>query len=84
MGSPDARTARSVPVAKSATALAALLADLTPVDEAVLHYAIIQGEEMGRPSLLQASVHKRCGIIAETRIGGACVPVLRGTLTLDD
>lgn len=65
-------------------ALAALLADLAPADEAVLHYAIIQGEEMGRPSLLEASVDKRGGTVAETRIGGGCVPVLSGTLTLED
>ena len=37
---------------------------------------------MGRPSLLEATVQKRNGIVAETRIGGACTPVMRGALTL--
>ena len=64
-------------------ALAALLADLDPARDGELRYAIIQGEEMGRPSLLAATVAKRQGNVAETRIGGASVPVMRGTLTLD-
>lgn len=64
-------------------ALAALLADLEPAREGEWRYAIIQGEEMGRPSLLEATVQKRHGAVAETRVGGACAPVMRGTLTLD-
>ena len=63
-------------------ALAALLADLAPAREGEWRYAIIQGEEMSRPSLLEATVQKRNGAVAETRIGGACIPVMRGTLTL--
>ncbi len=63
-------------------ALAALLTDLVPASDAEQRYAIIQGEEMGRPSLLTATVHKRHGVVTETRIGGNCVPVMRGTLTL--
>jgi len=65
-------------------ALSALLADLDAAREGERHYAIIQGEEMGRPSLLAATVQKHNGMVAETRIGGACVPLMRGTLTLDN
>jgi trans-2,3-dihydro-3-hydroxyanthranilate isomerase len=64
-------------------ALSALLADLDPASDGERRYAIIQGEEMGRPSLLEAAVLKRNGTVAETRIGGACAPVMRGVLTLD-
>ena len=35
---------------------------------------------MGRPSLLEASAEKRAGVVAETRIGGRCIPVLAGTI----
>ncbi len=64
-------------------ALAALLTDLDPAAEGEWRYDIIQGEEMGRPSRLEAAVQKRNGTVTETRIGGACAPVMRGTLTLD-
>jgi trans-2,3-dihydro-3-hydroxyanthranilate isomerase len=64
-------------------ALSAMLADLDPARDAERRYAIIQGEEMGRPSLLEATVLKRNGTVTETRIGGACAPVMRGMLTLD-
>jgi trans-2,3-dihydro-3-hydroxyanthranilate isomerase len=63
-------------------ALSALLADLDPAGDGERRYAIIQGEEMGRPSLLEATVIKRNGTVTETRIGGACAPVMRGVLTL--
>lgn len=63
-------------------ALAALLTDLDPEAECERRYAIIQGEEMGRPSLLQATVRKRRGRVSEARIAGACVPVMRGSLAL--
>ncbi len=64
-------------------ALSALLADLDPARDGELRYAIIQGEEMGRPSLLEATVRKCDGMVDEARIGGACAPVMRGTLMLD-
>ncbi|MDE2335436.1 MAG: PhzF family phenazine biosynthesis protein [Rhodospirillales bacterium] len=64
-------------------ALCALLADLEPAAAGEWRFDIIQGEEMGRPSRLDATVQKRNGVVAETRIGGSCVPVMRGTLTLD-
>lgn len=66
----------------ASAALAALLTDLDAATDGERRYAIIQGEEMGRPSLLQATVQKRNGTISETRIGGGCVAVMRGTLAL--
>jgi trans-2,3-dihydro-3-hydroxyanthranilate isomerase len=43
---------------------------------------IAQGIEMGRPSLLEASAEKRGGRVIETRIGGRCVPVIAGTISI--
>ena len=63
-------------------ALAGLLASLQPEANLSLDLRIAQGVEMGRPSLMQASAEKRNGRVATTRIGGHCVPVLRGTIEL--
>jgi trans-2,3-dihydro-3-hydroxyanthranilate isomerase len=43
---------------------------------------IAQGVEMGRPSLLEASAEKRGGRVAETRVGGRCVAVMKGTIEI--
>lgn len=61
-------------------ALVGLLASLRPEPELSLELRIIQGVEMGRPSLLEASAEKRGGRVVETRIGGRCVFVTRGTI----
>jgi trans-2,3-dihydro-3-hydroxyanthranilate isomerase len=64
-------------------ALAALLAQLDAAEQGDFAWRIIQGVEMGRPSELNAAVRKRAGRIQETRIGGNCVMVCEGTITLD-
>ncbi|MFZ2006242.1 MAG: PhzF family phenazine biosynthesis protein [Stellaceae bacterium] len=61
-------------------ALAGLLASLRPERDLSLNLRTVQGVEMGRPSLLEASAEKRAGVVAETRIGGRCIPVLAGTI----
>lgn len=61
-------------------ALVGLLADLRPEPELSLELRIVQGVEMGRPSLLEASAEKRGGRVVETRIGGRCVSVTRGQI----
>ena len=38
---------------------------------------------MGRPSLLIAEADKTDGTVTATRIGGRCVPVMSGTLTIN-
>jgi trans-2,3-dihydro-3-hydroxyanthranilate isomerase len=63
-------------------ALAGLLASLRPEPDLSLDVRIAQGFEMGRPSLLDASAEKRGGIVAETRIGGRCVAVMTGTISI--
>ena len=63
-------------------ALAGLLASLDPKPDLSLSLGIAQGVEMGRPSLLEASAEKRGGKVTETRIGGRCVPVMAGTISI--
>jgi trans-2,3-dihydro-3-hydroxyanthranilate isomerase len=64
-------------------ALAALLAQLDPADNAEFNWRIAQGVEMGRPSLLEARVQKLNGKVSATLIGGNSVMVSEGTITLD-
>lgn len=61
-------------------ALAGLLLSLTDRQEA--RQDIVQGVEMGRPSLLRTSARRSADGIRAS-IGGGCVPVMRGELTLD-
>lgn len=61
-------------------ALAALLVSLSA--EAEGSFEIEQGVEMGRPSLLAASARREADGGVRARIGGGCVPVMRGELEL--
>jgi trans-2,3-dihydro-3-hydroxyanthranilate isomerase len=63
-------------------ALIGLLAQLRAEDDLTLDLSIMQGVEMGRPSLMQASAMKKDGHVTHTFIGGHCVPVTTGTLHL--
>jgi trans-2,3-dihydro-3-hydroxyanthranilate isomerase len=63
-------------------ALIALLATLRPEPDLRLERRISQGVDMGRPSLLIASAEKRAGKIVAAHIGGSCVPVMSGAITL--
>ena len=57
-----------------------LLASQQP-DAGTMKLRIAQGVEMGRPSLLEAEAdHSGGGGVAEVRIGGHCVPMMRGEL----
>ena len=64
-------------------ALAALLGGLGSTPDGIRRWRIAQGVEMGRPSVLEASVVKRSGRVVEARIGGASVFVSEGTIYLD-
>ena len=63
-------------------ALVALLASIAPEPDAVLELDILQGVEIGRPSLLTVTAEKQGGSVARVRVGGRCVPVMEGTFTL--
>ncbi len=63
-------------------ALIALLATLRAEPDLRLERKISQGVDMGRPSLMAASAEKRAGKIVAAHIGGSCVPVMSGVITL--
>jgi trans-2,3-dihydro-3-hydroxyanthranilate isomerase len=61
-------------------ALVALLAQLAPEPNTTLERKVLQGLEMGRPSVLNTRAHKQRGIIDTVHVGGRCVEVMAGTL----
>ncbi len=63
-------------------ALIALLATLRAESDLRLERRISQGVDMGRPSLMMASAEKRAGKIVAAHIGGSCVPMMSGVITL--
>lgn len=63
-------------------ALVGLLAHLDPRADCALALRIAQGEDMGRPSLLNGSADKAGGAVTEIRIGGGGVRMMSGTLHL--
>jgi len=79
MFSPLSGTIEDAATGSAATPLAALLLSLT--GDATGRYDIVQGVEMGRPSLLRAAAHRAADGIRAT-VGGGCVPVLRGEVSL--
>ena len=46
-------------------------------------WGIAQGVEMGRPSLIEASAHRRDGRVVEVRVGGKAVPVAEGMIEVE-
>lgn len=63
-------------------ALIGLLAHLNSKPDLVLKARIGQGVDMGRPSLIEAMAAKRNGVVTASQVGGRCIPVMSGTLTL--
>ena len=63
-------------------ALAALLASLADERNVRLERQISQGVDMGRPSLIVASAEKQGGEVVAAYVGGSCVPVMSGVITL--
>ncbi len=61
-------------------ALAALLTSLAPGVDVDLHYAIEQGVEMGRPSMIVAGGRKTGDGVVTATVAGGCVPVMRGVM----
>ncbi len=79
MFSPLSGTIEDAATGSAATPLAALLLSLT--DKQEQRYDIVQGVEMGRPSLLLTRAHRAAdGIHAS--VGGKCVQVLKGEASL--
>lgn len=66
----------------ASAALAAFLAQQLRRADADLALTITQGEDMGRPSTLRLRAAKAGGAVRRVEVGGDCVPVMRGELTL--
>jgi len=79
MFAPLAGTIEDPATGSANTALAALLLLRTNLTRA--SYIVLQGEKMGRPSLLNVTAEKISAEIRAT-VGGSCVPVLRGEISL--
>lgn len=75
MFSPLSGTVEDAATGSAATPLAALLLSLS--GEAEGRWDVLQGVEMGRPSLLRAAARRAPDGVRAT-VGGGCVPVLRG------
>ena len=63
--------------------LIGLLAHYRPEKDLTLSKTIGQGFDMRRPSILEGTAEKKAGRVADTYIGGRCVPMLRGSIDLD-
>jgi trans-2,3-dihydro-3-hydroxyanthranilate isomerase len=79
MFAPLSGTWEDAATGSAAAPLGALLLSLGGDAEAA--HDIVQGLEMGRPSLLRVRAHRAADGIRAT-VGGGCVPVLRGIATL--
>ena len=79
MFAPMSGTLEDAATGSAATPLAALLLSLGTARER--RYDIVQGVEMGRPSLLRASAHRAADGIRAS-VGGGCVPMLKGEVSL--
>jgi trans-2,3-dihydro-3-hydroxyanthranilate isomerase len=66
----------------ASAALAAFRATLAQPGDGAHSSVIMQGEDMGRPSKIELVAHISGGQVSRVVVGGACVPVMRGTLTL--
>lgn len=64
-------------------ALAALLSHCDSAGTSDYKWRIAQGVEMGRPSILDARTQKKDGVVTATWIGGDCVIVCEGVITVE-
>jgi trans-2,3-dihydro-3-hydroxyanthranilate isomerase len=79
MFSPLSGTVEDAATGSAATPLAALLLSLGTQSKG--RYELVQGVEMGRPSRLACSAHRSADGI-RAKVGGGCVPVLKGEVEL--
>jgi trans-2,3-dihydro-3-hydroxyanthranilate isomerase len=79
MFAPLSGTFEDAATGSASATLGALLLSLT--DAAAASYEIVQGVEMSRPSRLSVSA-RRAGDGVRASVGGGCVPVFRGEVSL--
>ncbi len=83
MFAPNMGVGEDAATGSAGAAVTALLAAADPATDLTLKLDILQGEEMGRPSLMKGEADKRGGRITAARIGGPCVAVTHGRIRLD-
>jgi trans-2,3-dihydro-3-hydroxyanthranilate isomerase len=66
----------------ASAALAGYLVSLMPQRTLETTLTFEQGIDMGRPSLLKLDVQKTEGIVERVTVGGSCVTVMKGELSL--
>ena len=81
MFSPLSGTVEDPATGSANATLGALLATLAPEASTVLTLEILQGAEMGRPSMLSVTANKEGGTVTRIRVGGRCVLMMEGRLT---
>jgi trans-2,3-dihydro-3-hydroxyanthranilate isomerase len=81
MFAPSAGVPEDPATGSAAAALGAYLGARAGLD-GVHAWTVEQGLEMGRPSTLHVEARVREGAVERVRVGGRCVPVIRGTMEL--
>lgn len=82
MFAPNLGVGEDAATGSAGAAVTALLAATDPAADLTLKLDILQGQEMGRPSLMKGEADKRGGQITAARIGGPCVAVTQGRIRL--
>ncbi len=82
MFAPDVGVEEDPATGSAAAALAGYLGVRDPTTTGTLRWVVEQGFEMGRPSILEVEADKHNGAITAVRVGGACVLVSEGVITI--
>ena len=82
MFAPLSNTPEDPATGSAAAALAARLVSLRPEPDLDVELVVEQGVEMGRPSTIHVAVKKAAGVVKRVQVGGGCVQVMTGSLTI--
>jgi trans-2,3-dihydro-3-hydroxyanthranilate isomerase len=82
MFAPDVGVEEDPATGSAAAALAGYLGVRDTATDGTLRWVVEQGFEMGRPSILEVEADKQNGAISAVRVGGGCVLVSEGTITI--
>ncbi len=68
----------------AAAALCGLLSDLHFTHDGLIDFVVEQGQDMGRPSFIEAQVKRDDGVLTHAGIGGNAIVLAEGTLMLPE
>lgn len=83
MFAPSIGIAEDPATGSAAVALVGLLNERSPLSDGEHRWNILQGHDMGRPSLMAIRAVAESGHVVSAHVGGTAVRVLAGTITLD-